>query len=104
MNRKNNSGFTFVELLAVIMILVFISLVTTPVIKRIITSVRKSAFTETVNRIITSGTHYIEEYLIEFHNSAPYPVVFTCDGKRCSESGGRILDFSGDVPISGTPT
>lgn len=104
MNRKNNSGFTFVELLAVIMILVFISLVTTPVIKRIITSVRKSAFTETVNRIITSGTHYIEEYLIEFHNSAPYPVVFTCDGKRCSESGGRILDFSGDVPISGTIT
>ena len=102
--RKKEKGFTFVELLAVIMILVFISLVATPIIKNIITSVRKSAWQETVNRILVSGTHYIEDYLITYHNSLEYPVLFTCDGKKCSNEDGEVLDFSGDVPVSGTIT
>ena len=98
-------GFTLIELLAVIVILGILALILIPVINNVIEKSRMSAFRESVNNIISSGSNFVGDYLI--NNSTeqlPYPMVFTCDGTVCKTSNDETLKFTGEIPISGTIT
>lgn len=114
----NEKGFTLIELLAVIVILAFIALISTPIILNIITKVQGKARLETANRVLNSAKIFFEESLLD---QVQYPTTgleFVCDGKQCSATVGNVseeegialladfttysLPFTGTIPSSGS--
>lgn len=101
--QKNNhrKGFTLVELLAVVVILAIISLITVPIINKVIEDNKKgSVQTSAYNLISSAEKGYHSVALKEGKNEETY---FTYNnGKETRERGNIVLKYSGNTPESGS--
>ena len=98
----NKKGFTLVELLAVITILVVIALITTPIIFGVVEDSRMNSFTRSVeemrNVIDMDYNEYGRNGTVTYKYSNNKLVCVKCDGGSDLE-----LDFTGEIDdASGT--
>lgn len=94
----SKKGFTLMELLAVIVILAVLALILTPIISGIIESSKKRIFIQNAYELMDTARLYQVKNLNNIED-----ITFTCDGTLC-KAGEEILEFSGEVPKSGTIT
>lgn len=97
--KKN--GFTLVELLAVISVMVAIILIATPIVMNTIENNRKETAELSMQNVKKAADLYY--YNKHLAGGAIKAVEFTCDGRVCS-NGTYTLEIDGDVPESGTIT
>src|SRR5574344_155718 len=102
LKRIKKGAFTLIELMAVIVILGFLSLILVPAIQNIISSAKKNAFKSSVYGIMDSASNYIGSQIMTNLGDV-MPTEFTCDGTSCSDQKYN-LEFNGTVPIGGTIT
>ncbi len=98
--NKEKRAFTLIELLAVILILGIIALIAGSTIYNMVEHSRKEAYKATVRGVLKSAEHYVTSYPLLNRGKISYPVVFTCDGKECS-NGIDKLELQGKLPVSG---
>jgi prepilin-type N-terminal cleavage/methylation domain-containing protein len=97
---KNNSAFTLIELLAVIVILAIIALIATPLILDVISEARKGAFQNSAYGIVEAGEMGFAKDMLK---GTEGEVTFTyTDGVEQSSVLGKQLDYKGTKPRSGT--
>ena len=97
---KTKRAFTLIELLAVILILGIIALIAGSTIYNMVEHSRKEAYKATVRGVLKSAEHYVTSYPLLNRGKPKYPIVFTCDGKECS-NGIDKLELEGKLPVSG---
>ena len=97
---KTKRAFTLIELLAVILILGIIALIAGTTIYNMVEHSRKEAYKATVRGVLKSAEHYVTSYPLLNRGKISYPVVFTCDGKECS-NGTDKLEVEGKLPEGG---
>src|SRR5574344_1986249 len=102
LKRIKKGAFTLIELMAVIVILGFLSLILVPAIQNIISSAKKNAFKSSVYGIMDSASNYIGSQIMTNLGDV-MPTEFTCDGTSCSDQKYN-LEFNGTVPTGGTIT
>lgn len=110
--KKNEKGFTLVELLAVIVILSIIALIATPIVMGYVNDARKKAAETSTNGIITSielgytqaseDGDIPEQITIEF-NDNDFTVKNSADNTNVDSVKSKIL-IKGDKPTEGTIT
>ena len=110
--KKNEKGFTLVELLAVIVILSIIALIATPIVMGYVNDARKKAAETSTNGIITSielgytqaseDGDIPEQITIEF-NDNDFTVKNSADNTNVDSLKSKIL-IKGDKPTEGTIT
>lgn len=110
--KKNEKGFTLVELLAVIVILSIIALIATPIVMGYVNDARKKAAETSTDGIITSielgytqaseDGDIPEQITIEF-NDNDFTVKNSADNTNVDSLKSKIL-IKGDKPTEGTIT
>ena len=97
---KTKRAFTLIELLAVILILGIIALIAGTTIYNMVEHSRKEAYKATVRGVLKSAEHYVTSYPLLNRGKPKYPIVFTCNGKECS-NGTDKLELEGKLPEGG---
>ena len=101
-----NKGFTFIELLAVIVILGIIALITVPTILAIVNDSRIGSAENSAAGIHASAQNYYMNYLVTNQGNFPETTIY-CDGTACGAGTPEavtteLLNFNGTIPTSGT--
>ena len=79
--RKNNKGFTLIEILAVIVILGIIMLIAIPNVSKNIADSRKAAYVTSIQKYIESARQEVQTYSIKANNqNAAYYIPTICLG------------------------
>lgn len=103
---KKNKGFTLVELLAVISILSFIALITTPIILKLVEDARKKSFMDSAYGVVQAGEFYYakkqtkgEDILDEITFSFPDATDLELKGTKPKSGNMKILK-SGKIELA----
>lgn len=88
----NKKGFTLVEVLAVVVILVIIGIITIPFIMNIVTKARRDAFVDSARIMVKSASEYRSNAVMN-HTDRTLNINFSTD--KCP------LEVSGQLPDSG---
>ena len=93
-----NKGFTLVELLGVLVIIVVVSLIVTPIIYTNIENVRLQANKRNTDKLIKTALDYYEKNTMK--NEKKDELIIECDGSKCfyENNQSEELTFSGDKP------
>lgn len=94
---KNNSAFTLVELLGIIIILAVIALITVPMALNLNEESKEKTFRESMNNLIKSANNYYASKQITINEN----LIFDFSNEGLNEKGEQ-LSFSGIKPVSGT--
>ncbi len=79
--RKNNKGFTLIEILAVIVILGIIMLIAIPNVSKNISDSRKAAYVTSIQKYIEAARQEVQTYSIKVNNeNAAYYIPTSCLG------------------------
>lgn len=93
-----NKGFTIVELLGVLVIIVVVALITVPIVYTNIENVRLQADKRNTDKLIKTASDYYEKNVMNKEKNEE--LIIECDGSTCYNENNQSqeLDFSGAKP------
>lgn len=104
--KKNNKGFTLIELIAIIILLGLIAVIAVPTVKKIVDDAKLKAFEETARGIIRAGNLYyskeemIGEELVQTKFSFPNEADDLKLSGKLPKSGSMVINADGEIALA----
>ncbi|MDD3340919.1 MAG: prepilin-type N-terminal cleavage/methylation domain-containing protein [Bacilli bacterium] len=107
MRNKRPKGFTLIEVLGIIVVLGIVSVITVPMVYKVIESSQKNAFKETTEGIVRAADVYFARNSTKLYKTFEENgglISFVFDealGKKGVSAEGYEITYSGEAPIAG---